>query len=204
MVAATADPGPAFVPVTAAGGGGGTKGGRPNMDRQSSFGAYNAASSPSSYFPQQPRSSTRPTPPPIAPGSYAQFDNRPSPPLTWQRPSSSSSNASASTVMTRESLMRSPASSRTSFESWDSSMSPRKADFSPSWQRPAPIKQYRRRAPGELFAALPGEVMQLILDHLGDLHLEPSSTSCATCMMRDFCSVALSARKLLFHARTAL
>ncbi|KAK7942496.1 uncharacterized protein PG986_011609 [Apiospora aurea] len=203
MVAATADPGPAFVPVTAAGCGG-TKGGRPNMDRQSSFGAYNAASSPSSYFPQQPRSSTRPTPPPIAPGSYAQFDNRPSPPLTWQRPSSSSSSASASTVMTRESLMRSPASSRTSFESWDSSMSPRKGDFSPSWQRPAPIKQYRRRAPGELFAALPGEVMQLILDHLSDLHLEPSSTSCATCMMRDFCSVALSARKLLFHARTAL
>ncbi|KAK8068819.1 hypothetical protein PG994_005435 [Apiospora phragmitis] len=186
-----ADPGPSFVPVTAVG----SRMSRPNMDRQSSFGAYSATST------QQSRSSTRAPPPPIAPGSYAQFDNRPQP---FQRPSSSSSSASGSSVMTRESIesrMRSPASSRTSFESWDSA--PRKSEFS-SWQRPSPIKQFRRRAPGELFAALPGEVMQLILDHLGDLHLEPSSTSCATCMMRDFCSVALSARKLLFHARTAL
>ncbi|KAK7932574.1 hypothetical protein PG985_003286 [Apiospora marii] len=166
------------------------------MDRQSSFGAVYATSS------FQSRSAKAP-PAPITPGSYAQFDNRPQP---FTRPSSSSSNASGSSVMTRESIesrMRSPASSRTSFESWDSS--PRKADFS-AWNRPSPIKQqsYRRRGPGELFAALPGEVMQLILDHLGDLHLEPSSTSCATCMMRDFCSVALSARKLLVHARTAL
>lgn len=191
MVAA-ADPGPAFVPVTAVG----PRDPRTNMDRQSSFGAVYATSS------FQSRSAKGP-PAPITPGSYAQFDNRPQP---FTRPSSSSSNASGSSVMTRESIesrMRSPASSRTSFESWDSS--PRKPDFS-SWNRPSPIKQhsYRRRGPGELFAALPSEVMQLILDHLGDLHLEPSSTSCATCMMRDFCSVALSARKLLVHARTAL
>ncbi|KAK8097699.1 uncharacterized protein PG998_013185 [Apiospora kogelbergensis] len=200
MVAA-ADPGPAFVPVTAAGPPPTTLTRDPrmmNMDRQSSFGAINTSTTST----QQARR-TR-VPPPIAPGSYAQFDNRPQP---FQRPSSSSSSASGSSVMTRESIesrMRSPASSRTSFESWDSS--PRKGEFS-AWNRPSPIKQQfmRRRAPpGELFAALPGDVIQLILDHLGDLHLEPSSTSCATCMMRDFCSVALSARKLLPCARVAL
>ena len=73
------------------------------------------------------------------------------------------------------------------------------------WARPHAIKQYRRKAkPGELFAALPGEVLELILEHLKALHLAPGSTSCATCWMRDCCSVALSARKWLKYARVAL
>lgn len=73
------------------------------------------------------------------------------------------------------------------------------------WQRPALIKAARRRAkPGELFAALPGEVLELILEELKQLHLRPGSASCATCWMRDCCSVALSARKWLKFARTAL
>lgn len=97
--------------------------------------------------------------------------------------------------------MRSPASTRTSFESWDSS--PRRADY--GWQRPAPIKQQRKRAaPGELFAALPGEVLQLITRELRESHLAPNSISCATCMMRDLCSVATAAKKLLHPARVAL
>ncbi|KAL2259545.1 hypothetical protein VTK26DRAFT_6759 [Humicola hyalothermophila] len=72
------------------------------------------------------------------------------------------------------------------------------------WQRPAPIKPYRRKAQGELFAALPGEVLELILEELRKLHLQPGSSSCATCWMRDCCSVAASARKFLQYAREAL
>lgn len=97
--------------------------------------------------------------------------------------------------------MRSPASNRTSFESWDSS--PRRPDY--GWQRPAPIKQQRRRAaPGELFAALPGEVLELIARELRDSHLAANSISCATCMMRDLCSVATAAKRLLHPARVVL
>ncbi|KAI0004682.1 hypothetical protein F4779DRAFT_633970 [Xylariaceae sp. FL0662B] len=103
---------------------------------------------------------------------------------------------------TFDAILASPTSSRTSFESWNSS--PRRPEY--GWQRPAPIKQrYRpRRKTGELFAALPDEVLELILDELKSLHLSPGSTSCATCMMRDLCSVAVSARKLLKVARPAL
>ncbi|KAK4170489.1 hypothetical protein QBC43DRAFT_250065 [Cladorrhinum sp. PSN259] len=73
------------------------------------------------------------------------------------------------------------------------------------WQRPAQIKPQRRKAAqGELFAALPGEVLEMILDELRQLHLKPSSNSCATCWMRDCCSVAVSARKFLKYAREAL
>ncbi|KAL2266642.1 hypothetical protein VTJ83DRAFT_5994 [Remersonia thermophila] len=72
------------------------------------------------------------------------------------------------------------------------------------WSRPAPIKQRRKAPPGELFAALPDEVLELILENLRTLHLRPGSTSCATCWMRDCCSAALGARRLLKHAREAL
>ncbi|KAK4174892.1 hypothetical protein QBC36DRAFT_347544 [Triangularia setosa] len=72
------------------------------------------------------------------------------------------------------------------------------------WQKPAPIKQYRKKSQGELFAALPGEVLELILEELRKLHLSPGQNSCATCWMRDCCSVALSARKFLKYAREAL
>ncbi|KAI5862603.1 hypothetical protein GGS23DRAFT_605523 [Durotheca rogersii] len=119
------------------------------------------------------------------------------------RPSSSGSSV-ASSVRTNESfdgILASPASSRTSLESWNSG--PRRPDH--GWQRPTPIKQYRRkRETGELFAVLPEEVLGLMLDELRRLHLKPDSTSCATCMMRDLCSVSLSARKFLKVARVAL
>lgn len=62
----------------------------------------------------------------------------------------------------------------------------------------------RKAKPGELFAALPGEVLELILAELHKLHLKPGSNSCETCWMRDCCSVALSARKFLKYAREAL
>ncbi|KAI1504633.1 hypothetical protein F5X99DRAFT_416592 [Biscogniauxia marginata] len=122
-----------------------------------------------------------------------------------RRPSTGSVASTASSVVTKDSfdaILASPASSsRTSFESWNSA--PRRPEH--GFQRPAPIKQYRRRREqGEILAALPDEVLKLILDNLKDLHLAPGSFSCATCMMRDLCSVAASSRKLSKVARTVL
>ncbi|KXX76120.1 hypothetical protein MMYC01_206295 [Madurella mycetomatis] len=135
---------------------------------------------------------------------------------------SSVSTASSSAVSGRDSFdgrirSASISSSQTSIESWPNSpgVAPRSnptwqmqggphGQYHP-WQRPAPIKTYRRRAQqGELFAALPGEVLELILDELRKLHLRPGSSSCATCWMRDCCSAAVSARKFLKYAREAL
>ncbi|KAI0141423.1 hypothetical protein BJ166DRAFT_472296 [Pestalotiopsis sp. NC0098] len=99
--------------------------------------------------------------------------------------------------------MRTPASShRTSFGSWDSH--PRRPEY--GWQRPAPIKQQRRkpRQMGEICAAMPDEVFDLIMSNLRTLHMEGGSFSCATCMMRDICSVGYSSKKLLQVARRAL
>lgn len=62
----------------------------------------------------------------------------------------------------------------------------------------------KKAQPGEQFAALPGEVLELILEELRRLHFQPGSISCATCWMRDCCSVAVSARKFLKYAREAL
>ncbi|KAI1073509.1 hypothetical protein F5B20DRAFT_574733 [Whalleya microplaca] len=135
-------------------------------------------------------------------GNYAQIDPNPATYTRRRASSNTSSIASSVTVnSTFDAILASPASSRTSFESWNSS--PRRPEH--GWQRPAPIKQHRqKRKTGELFAALPEEVLGLILDELKNLHLSPGSTSCATCMMRDLCSVAVSARKLLKVARAAL
>ncbi|KAI0432638.1 hypothetical protein F5Y09DRAFT_301468 [Xylaria sp. FL1042] len=132
--------------------------------------------------------------------NYAQIDPQST---IYQRRSSSSSSVASSVGSkdTFDAILASPASSRTSFESWQTTS--RKPDY--GWQRPAPIKQYRRRREeGELFAALPDEVLSLILQRLKESHLRPGSSSCTTCMMRDLCSVAVSAKKLLKVARLAL
>lgn len=141
--------------------------------------------------------------PPSMRGNYAQIDPRPAMYNRSRRPSSSASSVASSvgTNDTFDAILASPASSRTSFDSWNSN--PRRPEN--GWQRPAPIKQYRRRrGTGDLFAALPEEVLGLILDELKKLHLKPGSTSCATCMMRDLCSVSVSAKKLMKVARVAL
>ncbi|ERS96116.1 hypothetical protein HMPREF1624_07652 [Sporothrix schenckii ATCC 58251] len=83
---------------------------------------------------------------------------------------------------------------------------PNSAPF--QWQRPALLKPTkvapaRPRAPGEMFAALPGEVLELILDELKKSHMEDGQ-SCATCWMRDACAMAVTARKMLKYARVAL
>ncbi|KAK4103049.1 hypothetical protein N658DRAFT_494362 [Parathielavia hyrcaniae] len=137
---------------------------------------------------------------------------------------STASSATSSAVSGRDSFdgrMRtvSATSSQTSIDSWPNSPGKnQRAASSPAtwsmqngtagqhhpWQRPAPIKKRRKAQPGELFAALPGEVLELILEELSKLHLQPWSGSCATCWMRDCCSVAVSARKFLKYAREAL
>ncbi|KAI0117745.1 hypothetical protein GGR51DRAFT_545717 [Nemania sp. FL0031] len=138
--------------------------------------------------------------PPAMAGNYAQIASQPT--IYQRRPSSSSSvTSSIGSKDTFDAILASPTSSRTSFDSWQSTS--RKPEN--GWQRPGPIKQYRRRREeGELFAALPEEVLSLILQKLKESHLKPGSSSCATCMMRDLCSVAVSAKKLLKVARIAL
>lgn len=156
--------------------------------------------------PAYAQQAQRPNLPPSMMGNYAQIDMRPTMYNRSRRQSSSASSV-ASSVRTNETFDAilanpgTPASSRSSFESWNSSQ--RRMEH--GWQRPAPIKQYRRRRDtGELFAALPEEVLGLILDELKEVHLRPGSTSCATCMMRDMCSVAISARKFAKVVRPAL
>ncbi|KAK0632463.1 hypothetical protein B0T14DRAFT_418757 [Immersiella caudata] len=160
---------------------------------------------------------------PIVPTAYPNASpNAQSPmmqhPTLYIRPRSSSASSVSSTGSrwsTASSLaMSSPNSSMTSIESM-SPCSPGCRRSSEAqryyqlqghpWQRPAPIKVVWRKAePGELFSALPGEVLELILQELRKLHLKQGSDSCETCWMRDCCSVSLSARKFLKYAREAL
>lgn len=70
----------------------------------------------------------------------------------------------------------------------------------------SPVARSRRRAPGpnELFGALPGEVLEVILECLKELHLDPKSNSCTTCWARDLCSLSLASRKWSKVARLSL
>ncbi len=61
------------------------------------------------------------------------------------------------------------------------------------------------RAPNELFGTLPGEVLEIVLEWLKELHLDPAtSTSCATCWTRDLCSLSLASRTWSAVARLSL
>ncbi|KAI0398582.1 hypothetical protein F5Y17DRAFT_464178 [Xylariaceae sp. FL0594] len=133
-------------------------------------------------------------------GNYAQIDRQAA---MYQRRTSSASSLASSVGPkdTFDAILASPTSSRTSVESWHS------ASQQPynGWQRPAPIKQHRKkRREGELFAQLPEEVLALILRNLKEWHMKPANASCATCMTRDLGSVAVSAKKFLKVARIAL
>ncbi|KAG6021887.1 hypothetical protein E4U41_002368 [Claviceps citrina] len=65
-------------------------------------------------------------------------------------------------------------------------------------------KQRGRSSLGDLCGALPGEVLEVILEMLKQLHLGRGSESCATCWMRDASSAALCSRKWYKAARLAL
>ena len=58
--------------------------------------------------------------------------------------------------------------------------------------------------PPPLFKRLPQEIYDCILQHLANVHLSVSSTSCATCYMRDLCSLALTSRAWDRAVRTQL
>lgn len=60
------------------------------------------------------------------------------------------------------------------------------------------------REPNELFGTLPGEVLEVVLEWLKELHLDPKSTSCTTCWTRDLCSLSLASRKWSKVARLSL
>lgn len=64
--------------------------------------------------------------------------------------------------------------------------------------RPQPLSSPARlkNQPGEVFKKLPKEVLDVILKELRKLHLwEKGSQTCATCWMRDACSLVLVSRK---------
>lgn len=69
---------------------------------------------------------------------------------------------------------------------------------------PALRKMKSRAKLGDMISTLPGEVLDVILEMLKDLHLGRGGESCATCWMRDVCSVALCSRKWSKPARLAL
>ncbi|KAM3514173.1 hypothetical protein MY11210_002164 [Beauveria gryllotalpidicola] len=69
-------------------------------------------------------------------------------------------------------------------------------------------QQQKKKPPPEpnaLFGTLPGEVLEVVLEWLRELHVgDPASTSCATCWARDLCSLSLASRKWSEVARLAL
>ncbi|KAG5971158.1 hypothetical protein E4U58_000213 [Claviceps cyperi] len=71
---------------------------------------------------------------------------------------------------------------------------------------PPILKNHRNsRTPlGGQCSALPGEVLDVILEMLKEIHLDQGSGGCATCWMRDVSSVALCSRKWYKAARLAL
>ncbi|ATY58989.1 F-box domain [Cordyceps militaris] len=63
----------------------------------------------------------------------------------------------------------------------------------------------RQQEPNELFRTLPAEVLAGVLAQLRWLHLGPGATSsCATCLARDLCSLSLASRAWCAAAQPAL
>jgi hypothetical protein len=120
------------------------------------------------------------------------------------RSSSWSSQASQMSQTSYNSTEPSPSPSPTPSPSHTHSSSPRRQSHY-VFQRPAPIKAWRmKKPPGEIFASLPGAVLEVILAQLKKLHLGRGCESCATCWMRDVCNISLTSRKWAKVARTAL
>ncbi|KAG8421320.1 hypothetical protein J3458_003209 [Metarhizium acridum] len=107
--------------------------------------------------------------------------------------------------------LQGPAGSRTTSPSWGSGFGHEQVDSS-TWrlsyvppQTPTFLNKQKSGARlGDLFASLPGEVLDVILEMLKQIHLENGSESCATCWMRDVCSIAVCSRKWSKAARLAL
>lgn len=121
----------------------------------------------------------------------------------------SNSTASTGSSVSRETMATSPRSaswnsSVTSFDSMEFVNNRSEYTFHGTSGSLGSRPYIPQAKPNEIFAALPGEVLELILDELKTLHLNPGSESCATCWMRDLCAISLSSRKWFKFARTAL
>lgn len=167
-----------------------------------------------------------PMPPPTRPAVYDRPRGLSNNSAVSSAPSTAGLTGYAAMTASRESFESrlssapSPWSSRTSFDSFDSIPSFHSAQaagvgvgdvptasspYRHGLQRPTQLRQPRKkRKQGEQFAVLPAEVLELIMAELRKLHLELGSSSCATCWMRDCCSVALGSKKWLKFARVAL
>ena len=69
---------------------------------------------------------------------------------------------------------------------------------------PRPVTKRGGPEPNELFGTLPSEVLEVVLEWLKELHLNEQSNSCATCWMRDLCSLSQSCQKWAKVARFSL
>ncbi|KAF4123411.1 hypothetical protein GMORB2_6112 [Geosmithia morbida] len=132
--------------------------------------------------------------------------------LNSPRKLSNGSASSVSTMFSRESARSemqrsSSSSSKTSFDSFDSG-NWKSVDFGGGGPRSpgACSQQYRRGSgPDGIFGGLPDAVLGLVLDHLKSLHLDDDEDgTCATCWMRDVCSISLTSRRWSKPARAAL
>lgn len=109
-------------------------------------------------------------------------------------PSSSSSLSSSSTTRDRSAISLEEAELNARFPIHIEPLSPSKP------QKP------RRKPPARKvqFSDLPGEILEMIVQSVKESHLGKGSESCATCMMRDLCSVALCSRNLSVYAYVSL
>lgn len=133
------------------------------------------------------------------------------PPLSALNSPRRLSNSSNSSALSRESarseLQRASSwGSKTSFESFESGHW-KPVDFGPRSPGAAPTGQSQGQhdEDASLLDRLPDAVLGCVLDQLKDLHLnQKAGGTCATCWMRDVCSVSLASRKWSKAARVAL
>lgn len=112
----------------------------------------------------------------------------------------SSSSEATSQQQQQQQLYQQQKQYRTQYQSPASAGSPTASLTPRTKQKQSP----GRRAPDELFGTLPGEVLEVILDCLKELHLDPRGGSCATCWTRDLCSLSLASRAWSRAARPSL
>lgn len=130
-------------------------------------------------------------------------------PTVLNRPKkiSGTSTQALATMRSHENLV-----SRTRAPSWGDPTTTYQSAESTGWrpgfarQQHAPsLKKHRSRARlGEALASLPGEVLEVIMEMLRQIHLDKRSESCASCWMRDAGSVSLCSRKWSKAARLVL
>lgn len=159
-----------------------------------------------SYHAFPPHSKVNSPTSPISPTSPTKRFFESPPPSKLNSPRKLSGSSTVSTLYSRESakseiVRTSSWGSKSSFETFES------GQWRPmeGLNRPEPLKKRRTmNQPNEMFAALPAEVLALILEMLKRQHLENGTESCATCWMRNLCNISLSSRKWAKFARIAL